>query len=85
MWAILDDDLRINISQRKRYFGMTCSRCQQEGHRANECTQPVKSPVCYMCGSNNHFENRCPQKQCLTVNILVFYLKLLFIYYYVVL
>ena len=68
-WGILGEDLVQSYprSKNKRYFGMVCNRCHKDGHRQNQCPEPIKTPVCHMCGSIGHYENSCPQKKCLTV------------------
>ncbi|XP_053981113.1 uncharacterized protein LOC128877644 isoform X1 [Hylaeus volcanicus] len=66
LWAILDEDLMPTHSRRNRFWNVKCNKCQCEGHRAYNCTQPHKPPRCYMCGTEGHIEARCPQKMCLT-------------------
>ncbi|GKD85554.1 putative reverse transcriptase domain-containing protein [Tanacetum coccineum] len=41
------------------YFRL-CFNCQKLGHFVKECRAPFR-PVCYECGSPDHFHNNCPK------------------------
>lgn len=49
---------------------MKCFNCDQEGHRANECTEPRKEreggrgPMkCYNCQGEGHMANNCTEER----------------------
>lgn len=47
-----------------------CFRCQQYGHRADQCKGEDRAGVCRKCGNNEHGERECSNKPfCLTCNI----------------
>ncbi|KAL8091584.1 hypothetical protein AgCh_034000 [Apium graveolens] len=38
---------------------MTCYRCNQKGHLANECKIPKSGVTCYKCGKTGHIAREC--------------------------
>ncbi len=45
---------------------VTCFRCQEQGHYANECPAPQparrKMPICFTCQEEGHFAANCPSQ-----------------------
>jgi len=65
-WPVDRADVYSGGYQRPRYFqGKRCNNCNQFGHLARDCSEPVKIPRCPMCGKPGHAETRCPEKSCL--------------------
>ena len=50
-----------NNNRNKGSFPFRCYRCNQQGHRASECTQPPKlnREACIYCKKNNHKSEAC--------------------------
>lgn len=59
----------VNCRVRKWVRLERCFRCQQYGHRTNDCKGADRKGVCRKCGSNSHIEKECTEKPfCLTCN-----------------
>ncbi|KAL8103729.1 hypothetical protein AgCh_028072 [Apium graveolens] len=42
-------------------LSMTCYRCNQKGHLANECKIPKPGVTCYKCGKTGHIARECKE------------------------
>ncbi|XP_038220790.1 uncharacterized protein LOC119838762 [Zerene cesonia] len=58
LWVIDPKDRMPSMTKRK----ITCNYCNRIGHRDDACKW--KPPLCFMCGSEGHYEPRCPRKIC---------------------
>lgn len=47
-------------------MNVRCKNCQEFSHKVQNCPQPRKKILCFMCGDEGHKEPRCPNKMCLT-------------------
>lgn len=65
IWKISSEDKRPKFVRR---LHIRCGRCNEIGHKAQNCRAPPKKIVCFMCGKEGHREPRCPEKICLKVN-----------------
>ena len=65
-WEVRREDVYGGGPKRSRYFSSKrCNNCNQMGHIAVHCPEPVKVATCHMCGGRGHVESRCPDKCCL--------------------
>lgn len=59
------------IKQRPRYYTpgkglphVKCYNCNEKGHLSQNCPQPKKISVCFLCGDVGHVKRFCPNELC---------------------
>jgi hypothetical protein len=55
-----DNGRRQDYRNGSRNGPQRCRNCQKPGHHHTNCRNPA---VCFNCGSNRHFSNKCPEKE----------------------
>jgi hypothetical protein len=55
-----DNGRRQDYRNGSRNGPQRCRNCQKSGHHHTNCRNPA---VCFNCGSNRHFSNKCPEKE----------------------